>query len=41
MANEKKDEGKIVNLFEDNGNFHDEDQLRKSYERMPDSEKKG
>lgn len=37
MDNEKKE--KVVNLFEDNGNFHDEEALRKSYDRMPESEK--
>lgn len=40
MANEKQSEGKVVNLFEDNGNFHDEDALQKSYERMPESDKR-
>ena len=38
MANEKETQ-KVVNLFEDNGNFHDEDALKKSYDRMPESEK--
>ena len=28
------------NLFEDNGNFHDEEQLKKSYQRMPEKDKK-
>ncbi len=35
---EKKE--KIVNLFEDTGNFHDEEELKKSYDRVPESEKK-
>ena len=37
MDNKKTE--KVVNLFEDNGNFHDEEALRKSYDRMPESEK--
>lgn len=39
MSNEKQTKEKVVNLFEDNGNFHDEEALQKSYERMPESEK--
>ncbi len=34
-----KEEGKIVNLFEDTGKFHDEEELRKSYERVAKSDK--
>ena len=32
-------EGKIVNLFEDTGNFHDEEKLQKSYERVSEKDK--
>jgi hypothetical protein len=31
---------KIVNLFEDTGNFHDEEKLQKSYERVAENDKK-
>jgi hypothetical protein len=27
----------LKNLFEDCGNFHDEEKLKKSYDRLPDS----
>lgn len=37
MENEEK---KIVNLFEDNGNFHDEKELQKSLEKMSQEDKK-
>lgn len=30
---------KIVNLFEDTGNFHNEESLEKSYERTEDVQK--
>ena len=30
---------KIVNLFEDTGNFHDEESLEKSYERTEEVQK--
>jgi hypothetical protein len=30
---------KIVNLFEDTGNHHDEEELRKSYERVSEQDK--
>lgn len=39
METNKKQEEKIVNLFEDTGNFHNEDDLKKSYERVDESEK--
>lgn len=31
--NQENNSEKIVNLFEDTGNFHDEEALSKSYER--------
>ena len=36
---EKPKEEKIVNLFEDTGNFHDEEKLEKSYERVSKNDK--
>lgn len=35
----KKEQEKVVNLFEDIGNHHDEDKLKKSYDRMDDKSK--
>jgi hypothetical protein len=32
-------EEKIVNLFEDCGNFHDEEKLQKSYEKISEKDK--
>lgn len=37
--NSKNKEEKIVNLFEDTGNFHDEESLDKSYKRTEDYQK--
>lgn len=34
-----QEQSKIVNLFEDTGNFHDEKELKKSYDRVPEEEK--
>ena len=31
---------KIVNLFEDTGNFHDEEKLQQSYERVSENDKR-
>ena len=36
---EQKSKEKIVNLFEDCGNFHDEKKLQKSYEKVAETDK--